>query len=149
MDASIDRILPSDFRRFERREVETSLPARLDRIVERYPSQVAIEDGDVKVTYADLDRESNRVAHRLLDELGGDPEPVALLYEQGASFHKAQFCVLKSGKFYACLDPELRAEKRFGLLADLGARLILCSAKMEPVAREASRDFPRMRVINT
>jgi amino acid adenylation domain-containing protein len=148
MDASIDRILPADFRRFERSEVESSLPARLDRIVAKYPAQVAIEDGDVEVTYAELDRESNRVAHRLLEELGGDPEPIALLYEQGASFHKAQFGVLKSGKFYACLDPELRAEKRFGLLADLGARAILCSAKMEPVARESSQGFPGMRVIN-
>ena len=141
MDAAIDRTLPADFCRFERSDVETSLPARLDHIVARYPSQVAIEDGDIKVTYAELDRESNRVAHRLLEELGGDPEPIALLYEQGAAFHIAQFGVLKSGKFYACLDPELRAEKRSGLLADLGARAILCSATMAPLAREASRRF--------
>ena len=72
-----------------------------------------------------------------------------MLYEQGASFHKAQIGVLKSGKFYACLDPELRAEKRSRLLVDLGARRILCSSRMETLAREASRDLGDIAVTNT
>ncbi len=149
MNPAIALALPADFRRFEHAEVETSLAARFADTAARYASRIAIEDGETRVTYADLDRESNRVAHTLLERLGRDREPIVLLYEQGASFHTAQFGVLKSGKFYACLDPELRAEKRIRLLSDLGARVVLCSAKMEPLAREAIRDFPETILINT
>jgi amino acid adenylation domain-containing protein len=144
-----DEALPHDFRPFDRSDVETSLAARFAMIAARYASRVAIEDGEVETTYADLDRESNRVAHTLLDKLGRGREPVALLYEQGASFHKAQLGVLKTGKFYACLDPELRPEKRLRLLADLGARAILCSSRMEALAHEASNQLPDLCVINS
>jgi amino acid adenylation domain-containing protein len=147
VDPLVDRALPSDFRPFDRSELETSLPERFAKIAARYGSRVAIDDGEVEVTYAELDRGSNRVAHTLLERLGRGPEPLALLYEQGASFHKAQLGVLKAGKFYACLDPELRPEKRLRLLADLGARAILCSAKMQPLAREATKELPDLCVI--
>jgi len=149
VDPLIDRALLGDFRLFDRSEIETSLPKRFAKIVAEHASRVAIRDGEADVTYAELDRESNRIAHTLLETLGRGREPVALLYEQGASVHKAQLGVLKSGKLYACFDPELRPEKRLRLLADLNARAILCSTKMEPLAREACRELPGVRVIGT
>ena len=78
MNPLVERALPSDFRRFDRSEVETSISERFAKIAARHASRVAIADGEVAVTYAELDRESNRVAHTLLEKLGRAPEPLAL-----------------------------------------------------------------------
>jgi surfactin family lipopeptide synthetase A len=83
---------------FEKTEIEQSIPCRFEGQVRKYPQRIAVHFGNVELTYEELNRWSNRIAHFLLADRAPEPEPVALLFEEGPSAIKAILGVLKSGK---------------------------------------------------
>jgi non-ribosomal peptide synthetase component F len=86
-------------------DVETSIPARFEKIVRMYPERLAVKDGDRSLTYDQLNRAANRIAHAVLAERGASSEPIPLLFEHGIDTLPAILGVLKAGKFYLGLDP--------------------------------------------
>src|SRR5262245_11028293 len=74
-----------NFIEFEREEIEQSIPQRFEKIVRQDPDRVAIQGDDHRLTYEQLNCLANRVAHVLLDRLGGNETPVALLLRHGIS----------------------------------------------------------------
>src|SRR5687768_14608307 len=54
------------FAEFPMEDVETSIPARFEKIVRMYPDRVAVKFGDQSVTYAELNAHANRIARMLL-----------------------------------------------------------------------------------
>src|SRR4026208_1052526 len=71
------------FVEFPIEDVETSIPARFENIVEKYPERIAIKVNDRVVTYAELNGIANRLARRIV-ACGGDSHiPVALLFAKG------------------------------------------------------------------
>ena len=81
------------------------------------------------LTYAQLDRAANRVAHALLDRLGPGNEPVALLLPQGIRQVAAVLGALKAGKIYVPLDPARPAPRLAEAIGDSGARLVLTAPR--------------------
>ncbi|HUR08788.1 MAG TPA: amino acid adenylation domain-containing protein [Nonomuraea sp.] len=72
---------------------------------DRTPDAVAVEFDGAALTYAELDRRANRLAH-LLRELGVGPEvPVALHVRRSLDLPVALLGILKSGGAYVPLDP--------------------------------------------
>jgi len=141
--------LPTDFSSFDVSETEGTIPERFEKIVARYPDNVAIDDGRRVLTYREFDVATSRLAHDLVDRLGPASEPVALLYRHGAPFHIAQFGVFKSGKFYASLDTELAPDRLSLLLENLEPRLLLCDSQCEPLARGLASRLRGAAVLNT
>jgi non-ribosomal peptide synthetase component F len=47
-------------------DIETSIPARFEKIVRLYPGRLAIKDGHRTLTYQDLNQLANRVARAIL-----------------------------------------------------------------------------------
>ena len=113
------------FEPFRLEDIEQSIPARFGRQAERTPDQVAVSGNDETLTYGELDALSNRVAQDIVRGLGAGPEPVALLMDQGVAAVIAILGVLKTGKFYVPLDPELQDGDVTAMLQDSGARLIV------------------------
>ncbi len=75
------------------------------------PGRTAVTCGDEQLTYAELNREANRLA-RLLTERGAGPgRVVALALERGARLLPALLAVLKTGAAYLPLDPGHPAER--------------------------------------
>jgi amino acid adenylation domain-containing protein len=102
MNASIQ---PSqDFVEFRREDVDTSIAARFERQVERYPDRVAVKIGMSEVTYLALNAGANCVAHWLLTERSPRTERVAVLCERGAAMIEAGLGILKAGKVWVPLD---------------------------------------------
>ncbi|MFI7637615.1 amino acid adenylation domain-containing protein [Nonomuraea sp. NPDC049400] len=72
---------------------------------DRTPDAVAVEFDGATLTYAELDRRANRLAH-LLRGLGVGPEvPVALHVRRSLDLPVALLGILKSGGAYVPLDP--------------------------------------------
>ena len=93
------------FVEFKREEVEQSIPERFEKMVRLHPQRLALESRDYGLTYEDLNRAANRIAHAILSKEGKEDEPVALLLGRGAMLTAAIFGVLKTGKMYVLLNP--------------------------------------------
>ncbi len=99
---------------------ETSIAERFAAVAAERPAAVAVCHGSERITYAELDRLSNRLARRLR-ALGVGPEvPVALILERSIGLVAAVIAVLKAGGFYVPLDSRDPVERRAGILAGLG-----------------------------
>jgi amino acid adenylation domain-containing protein len=93
--------------------------------VERAPGAVAVEFASEHLTYAELNRRANRLAHHLRS-LGVGPEArVAIALERGAELIVAMLGVLKAGGAYVLLDPGYPAERLRFMLEDSAAAVLL------------------------
>ena len=94
--------------------------------VARTPDAIAVVFEDQQLTYGELNRRANRLAHYLRAEYGVGPEVrVALCLERGLELVIAILGVLKAGGAYVPLDPEYPGERLRFILEDSGARLLL------------------------
>jgi amino acid adenylation domain-containing protein len=106
-----------------------SVPDRFRRVVAQHGGRVAVVDGPRRLTYAELDGWSSRIAQGVLDRLGARAEPVAVLFDHDGAGVAAILGVLKAGKFYAVLDPLHPAATLRALAADAGPRLIVTDGR--------------------
>jgi len=127
------------FDQFPRSVVEESIPARFEQQARMFPDSIAIEDPKIALTYRDLNRLSNRIAHATLAVRGEGSEPVALLVGNGVPVVGAMLGVLKAGKFYVALDVSDDSnnaaqpmQRMAAILAEIRpALLIVDNARME------------------
>jgi amino acid adenylation domain-containing protein len=103
----------------------------VDRTVAHIPDEVAVSDGDRRLTYRQLDARSRRIG-RVLRERGAGPERVvAVCLPRGPELVCALLGVVRSGAAYLPVDPELPAERVAYLLRDSGATAVLGDARAE------------------
>ena len=126
------------FVEFPKADIETSIPERFEKMVRAHPDRLAIKTPLEELTYDELNRAANRVAHTLIDHIGNDAKPIALLFENGIQIIIAMVGVLKGGHFFVLLDPGLPKEKIAAVLARSQARLVFTDAGNLPLAREAA-----------
>ncbi|WP_318199945.1 non-ribosomal peptide synthase/polyketide synthase [Streptomyces sp. SCL15-4] len=104
---------------------ESTLPALFERQAARTPDAVALIDGDRELTYAEVDRTANRLAHRLLRDGVGPERVVALALPRSASAVVAQLAVAKAGGAFLPVDPDYPPQRREFMIRDAGAHLVL------------------------
>src|SRR5258708_556282 len=98
-------------RSFTQEELAKSFRERFEKIVRTYPSGLAVKMGDEPLTYDELNRYANRIAHAILDRRGPGSEPIGLFFEKSIDLIAAIFVVLKAGKVYVVLDTSLPVER--------------------------------------
>ncbi|HEX6288070.1 MAG TPA: amino acid adenylation domain-containing protein, partial [Herpetosiphonaceae bacterium] len=95
----------------------------------RTPEAVAVECGDQRLTYQELERRSNQLAHHLRAlGVGGCPQgetPVALCLPRSLDMAVALLGTLKAGGCYLPLDPSYPAERLRFMLADSQAAVLV------------------------
>ncbi|HEU4885877.1 MAG TPA: amino acid adenylation domain-containing protein, partial [Longimicrobium sp.] len=97
----------------------------------RAPDSPAVDFGGRTLTYGQLDRSANRLAH-VLRERGVGPEVrVGLYFEPSPEMIVALVAVLKAGGAYLPLDTGSPTERLAWLLSNADARLVLTHAEME------------------
>jgi amino acid adenylation domain-containing protein/non-ribosomal peptide synthase protein (TIGR01720 family) len=115
----------ADGRGRERAVPETSVPARFAEQVAAAPDAVALISDGCEMTYGELDRRANRLAHRLL-ALGVAPEDrVAIVQRRSVDLVVSVLAVLKAGAAYVPLDPRSPADRRARMLDTSGAAVVL------------------------
>ena len=108
-----------------------------ERQVERAPGAVAVEFAGEHLTYAELNRRANRLAHHLRSLGVGAEARVAIALERGAELVVAMLGVLKAGGAYVPLDPGYPAERLRFMLEDSAAAVLLARRGQGPALEEA------------
>ncbi len=98
--------------------------------VERTPQATALVFGDREMTYDELNRRANQLAHHLAS-LGVGPEvPVALFMERSLEMVVALLGVLKTGGYYVPLDRDYPMERLLFMLDDCAAPVVLTQSSV-------------------
>ena len=109
---------------------DTTLHGLFEAQVARSPEAVAVEFEGRKLTYAELDREANRLANHLCG-LGVGPEVlVGVSMERSIEMLVGVLAVLKSGGAYVPLDPEYPRERIAYMLEDSAVAVLLTQEKL-------------------
>ena len=128
------------FGEFSKEEIEQSIPARFEKIVQRYPQRLAVKMGDRELSYDELNRYANRIARGILQTRGPGSEPIALLFDHGLDVIAAIFGVLKAGKFFVALDPTFSLQRLCYIVEDSGAGLIATNNGNIGLASQLKKD---------
>jgi amino acid adenylation domain-containing protein len=98
--------------------------------VVRTPDDVALIFRELRLTYRELNRRANQLAH-YLGTLGvGAEVPVAICVERSADMIVAILGILKAGGAYVSLDPNYPLERLEFMLADSQAQILLTQANL-------------------
>jgi amino acid adenylation domain-containing protein len=98
--------------------------------VERTPDAIALEFEDQQVTYRDLNRRANQLAHYLMS-LGIGPEKlVGICVERSIELVVALLGILKAGGAYVPLDPTYPEERLRFMLEDSQVSVLLTQEKL-------------------
>ena len=124
-----------EFVEFPIEDVETSIPARFEKMAEMYPDRLAVKSGVRSYTYDELNRAANRIAHAIVLRRSADSEMVALQFEHGIDAIAAIFGALKAGKNFVALDASFPHERSAYILEDSQAILIVTNNRNADVAR--------------
>jgi amino acid adenylation domain-containing protein len=93
--------------------------------VDRSPEAVALIFGNEEISYGELNRRANQLAHYLRG-LGVGPEVMAgVLMERSVEMVVSLLGILKAGGAYLPLDPAYPSERISFMLEDAGARVLL------------------------
>ncbi len=96
--------------------------------VERTPDAVAVVDEDARMTYTELNRRANQLAHHLMS-LGVGPETlVGVCLERSAHAIIALLGIMKAGAAYLPLDPSFPTERLAFMIEDSGADILITQA---------------------
>ncbi|MCZ7431308.1 amino acid adenylation domain-containing protein [Streptomyces sp. WMMC1477] len=91
----------------------------------RTPEAPALRFEGVTLTYAELNRRANRLAHRLRSLGVGRDVPVGVAMHRSVELVETLLAVLKAGGAYLPLDPELPKERLGFMLADARVPVLL------------------------
>ena len=98
--------------------------------VELTPDAEALVFAGQRLTYTQLNRRANRLAHRLMDAGVGPDVLVGLAVERSIDMVVGLLAVLKAGGAYVPLDPEYPRERLAYMLEDSGVSMLLTQAHL-------------------
>jgi len=113
---------------------------------ERSPGAVAVVFGEEHLTYAELNRRANQLAHRL-QKLGVAPDVLAgICMERSLEMVVAMLAVLKAGGAYVPLDPTYPRERIALMIEDAQMPVILAQARFASLCGGGA---PRVLCVDT
>jgi amino acid adenylation domain-containing protein len=108
------------------------------------PDKVALVDGDARYTFAQLGLHAKNFAAAILARTQARNRPVAVFLPKCAQTVFADLGIVYSGNCYANLDVKSPPERLKAILDNLGAELIVTSAKLAPALAAAGVPAERM-----
>ncbi|MBW8893779.1 MAG: amino acid adenylation domain-containing protein, partial [Burkholderiales bacterium] len=91
----------------------------------RSPEATAVVHEGGSLSYAELNRRANRLAHALIEQGVTPDERVAICLTRGAQMMVAVLAVLKAGGAYVPIDPAYPAERIAYMLEDAAPRVLI------------------------
>ncbi|TDB98025.1 amino acid adenylation domain-containing protein [Actinomadura sp. 7K534] len=107
-----------------------TLTARFAARLAETPDATAVRAAGESITYAELDRRANRLAHRLAGLGVGRDTPVAVLLERSADTVVASLAILKAGGAYAPIHHGYPPERLAWAVAEVAAPVLVVNTPM-------------------
>jgi amino acid adenylation domain-containing protein len=104
---------------------------------QRTPAAIAIEDGERRLSYQELDQRSNRLAHALRRRGVGPESLVGLCLERSLEQMLGVLAILKAGGAFVPLDPASPVERLASILADAQISLVLTQESLRSFLRSS------------
>lgn len=101
-----------------------------DRAARSAPGELAVRFEGTGLTFTELDRRANQVAHLLRDLGVGPGQPVAVCMERSLELVVALLGVLKAGGAYVPVDPGYPAERLAFMLSDAAPEILLTQERL-------------------
>ncbi|MFD8541683.1 amino acid adenylation domain-containing protein [Streptomyces rubrogriseus] len=133
MDAAERRLVLQEWNDTAAEPPAASVTGLFERQARRSPEATAVEFGEVRLSYAELNARANRLARHLVARGAAPGRFVAVALPRSAELVVTLLAVLKSGAAYLPIDPHYPAERVEYMLADAGPALTVT----EPVAEDA------------
>jgi acyl-CoA synthetase (AMP-forming)/AMP-acid ligase II len=83
----------------------------LERSAERSPDKTALVCGDRRLSYREIEEQSNRLAHALVREGVQRGDRVAAYMDNSVEAVVAVFAILKAGGVFLVINPTTKADK--------------------------------------
>jgi amino acid adenylation domain-containing protein len=115
---------------------------RFEMQAKRTPETIAVTCEDKRLSYADLDRRANQIAHHLRKLGVGAGARVGLCVERSLEMVVGLLGILKSGAAYVPLDPSFPLDRLRFMTDDARLALLVSTA-----ASSASFEVPRERLV--
>ena len=119
--------------------VESCVHELFERQVEQTPDNVAVEYGSKEITYRELDRRANQLAHYLRKQGVGPEIVVGIWVERSVEMVVGVLGILKAGGAYMTLDGNYPEERLEYMIEDAQVSLML-------VGKEQEKRMPRVWV---
>ncbi len=119
----------------------------LENTAQKHPDKKALWHQGQWMTYAEIDRLSNRVANYLKESSVCRGDRVAILYENSFDYVIAYFAALKIGAVEVSLNTDTTVETLTYALNDSGAKAIIASRKFSRFLVPAIRKAPDLREV--
>ena len=129
---------------FLRADIEQTIPARFRHVAANFPDRVALTGAGRQWTYSDLARATNRIARAIRARTPAEIGCVAFLVPQSPEMVLATLGVVKSGKAYLGIHPQMPAAAQRNILQDAMPQLLLTIADLLP---RAEPDRPAGRAV--
>jgi len=109
------------------------------RTVARFPDRAAVDTGELRVTYAELDARADRVAHELRERGVGPETLVGILLERGLDLVTCVLGIIKAGGAYIPLDPAYPPDRLKYMIDDARPAWIISRAPFDKVITGVSK----------
>ncbi|WP_082339713.1 non-ribosomal peptide synthetase, partial [Pseudomonas sp. Pf153] len=110
-----------------------TIHVRFEEQARRLPEIIAVQAGEQRLTYAELNARANRLAHHLIGLGVQADDRVAICVQRGPQMLVGLLAILKAGAGYVPVDPAYPAERIAYLLQD--------SAPLAVLAQASTRDL--------
>ncbi len=104
---------------------EASIVDRFEHHVQLSPAATAVEFGETRISYAELDEGSSRLATLLVSRGVKASSVVGVCLERGVDFITSVLAILKAGAMYLPLDPDYPQDRLRFMLEDAAAALVI------------------------
>jgi len=107
------------------RAAHSSVLSKFEQQVASRPEAVALIMDQRRMSYADLNRRANRLAHKLIEQGVGADSLVGVAVDRSLEMIVALLAVLKAGGAYVPLDPQYPQDRLQCMIEDSGLQLLL------------------------
>ncbi|MFC6336712.1 amino acid adenylation domain-containing protein [Pseudomonas sp. CCM 7891] len=118
--------------------LEQTLHGMFEGQVLRTPDALAVQAGEQRLTYAELNARANQLAHHLREQGVGPDSRVAICVERGLAMVIGLFAILKAGGGYVPLDPTYPTERIRYMLSDSAPVTVLVQGATSGLLGEAA-----------
>ena len=119
---------------------DQTIQKRFEEIVAMFPGLVALDFGEVNITYEVLNRVAIQLAHKLIDRTGENKNHIAIFLENSPMQIIAILGVLKAGRAYVALDINFPERYNLQITRDAQCKFIITDKSNLEKARSFADD---------